>query len=103
MVYYSKAEREKGKNYFPALAKMLEQMQVYSEQADQGILIEGEEHFHGGDYDAEGDGRMALTFGIAGLIAAETITIENADCANDVYPGFWDEFHKYTKGQVRFA
>ena len=100
IIHYGKDERAKIADPLPAIAEMLKKMEIYIERADQGLLIEGDEHFHGGAYDPGGDPRMALALGVAGLIAAETLTVENAECVDSVYPGFWDALKRHTGGEV---
>ena len=102
IVRLPRSERDKQAELFAATKKMLDQMEIYFEEADEGLLIEGDEHFHGGEYDAAGDPRMALALGVAGLIAAETIAVNNAECVESLYPGFWDELKRHTGGEVVF-
>jgi 3-phosphoshikimate 1-carboxyvinyltransferase len=100
IILYGKEERAGVDDPFPAIVNMLRVMDVYMEQADKGLLIEGGEHFHGGDYDAAGDPRMALALGVAGLISAEPLSVQNAECVDALYPGFWDALQRHTGGEV---
>ncbi len=49
--------------------------------------------------DSHNDHRIAMAFGIAGIIAGET-TVENADCVNKTYPRFWQDL-KCLGGKVK--
>jgi 3-phosphoshikimate 1-carboxyvinyltransferase len=40
--------------------------------------------------DAAGDHRLAMLGGIAGLVSRHGVTIENADCVDVSFPGFFD-------------
>jgi 3-phosphoshikimate 1-carboxyvinyltransferase len=100
IIYLDKEARAKIADPFPGIIQMLKIMDVYMEQADQGILIEGGEHFHGGDYDTGGDPRLALALGVAGLISAEPLSLNNAECVDALYPGFWDALKRNTGSEV---
>jgi 3-phosphoshikimate 1-carboxyvinyltransferase len=44
---------------------------------------------HGGTIEPANDHRMAMSFAVLGL-GIGGITIENAECTNKSFPGFWD-------------
>ena len=44
---------------------------------------------HGGELDARGDAELAIAFAVAGLWADGEILIDNAECVESVYPGFF--------------
>lgn len=44
----------------------------------------------GGTMDAAGDHRLAMLGGVAGLVSRQGVTIENADCVDVSFPGFFE-------------
>jgi 3-phosphoshikimate 1-carboxyvinyltransferase len=94
------AIRAKHPEMVKSLARMLGTMDVYADVVDGNLVIRGEEHYHGGDYDSEGDYRIGLALGVAGLIAAENVVVAKAECVQERYPGFWDALKHYTGAEV---
>ena len=94
------AIRQKNPEMVKSLAKMLGTMDVFADVVDGNLVIRGEEHYHGGDYDSEGDFRIGLALGVAGLIAAENVIVDKAECVDERYPGFWDALKHYTGAEV---
>jgi 3-phosphoshikimate 1-carboxyvinyltransferase len=94
------AIRAKHPNMLKSLARMLSTMDVFADDVDNNLVIEGAEHYHGGEYDSEGDHRIAMALGVAGLVAAENVIVDNAECVEPRYPGFWDAIKRYTGAEV---
>jgi 3-phosphoshikimate 1-carboxyvinyltransferase len=64
-------------------------MGVDVEEFSDGMAIYGTGRLRGAEVDSLGDHRIAMTFAIAGLLAAEgTTTIHNAECVAISYPEF---------------
>ena len=59
------------------------------EQTDDGLVIEGPVKLHQAELDSFGDHRIAMACAVAGLLADQPCTIQNAACANISYPGFF--------------
>jgi 3-phosphoshikimate 1-carboxyvinyltransferase len=55
------------------------------------LRIHGGRRLHGADTDSLDDHRLAMTFAVAGLLAADTTTIERPGSASISYPGFFDD------------
>jgi 3-phosphoshikimate 1-carboxyvinyltransferase len=58
------------------------------------LHIDGPTRLQGGRVDSLGDHRLALTFAIAGLIAAGRTTIANADSVGISYPSFFADLER---------
>nr|MBV6629940.1 3-phosphoshikimate 1-carboxyvinyltransferase [Oceanococcus sp. HetDA_MAG_MS8] len=71
-----------------AMVRGLRALGVSVEERPDGMVIEGQEQWSGGDIDADGDHRIAMAFAVAALRATAPIHI--ADCANvnTSFPGF---------------
>ena len=58
------------------------------EPLPDGFVVEGPTQLHGGVVDSHGDHRLAMALAVAGLAAEGEVTIENAECVADSFPGF---------------
>jgi 3-phosphoshikimate 1-carboxyvinyltransferase len=62
--------------------------------AGDDIEIEGPTALRGAVVDSRADHRLAMTFAIAGLVAAGATTILNADCVDISYPTFFSDLER---------
>ncbi|HUX75303.1 MAG TPA: 3-phosphoshikimate 1-carboxyvinyltransferase [Anaerolineae bacterium] len=58
------------------------------EPRPDGFVVEGPTTLRGGVVDSHGDHRLAMALAVAGLVAQGEVTIENAECVPDSFPGF---------------
>jgi 3-phosphoshikimate 1-carboxyvinyltransferase len=58
------------------------------EPRPDGFIVEGPTVLRGGVVDSHGDHRLAMALAVAGLFAQGGVTIENAECVADSFPGF---------------
>jgi 3-phosphoshikimate 1-carboxyvinyltransferase len=79
--------RVKESDRIATMARGLRALGIEVEEKPDGAIIEGGS-MHGGHVDSGGDHRVAMSFAVAGLIAAQAVRI--ADCANvgTSFPGF---------------
>jgi 3-phosphoshikimate 1-carboxyvinyltransferase len=79
--------RVKESDRIAVMAKGLRALGIRIEETPDGAVIEGD-GFNGGEADAVGDHRCAMSFAVAGLLAREPVRI--LDCANVAtsFPGF---------------
>jgi len=59
------------------------------EELEDGMIITGGKRLKGGKCDSHGDHRMAMALAIAGLLSEKGVTIDNIECVNTSFPGFW--------------
>lgn len=57
-------------------------------ETEDGFRITGPQSLTGGQVDGHDDHRVAMSLAVAGLAAAEGVTITGAKCAGDSFPGF---------------
>ena len=67
---------------------------VKSEGNDNGMVIHGEGRIGGGEFNGRGDHRIAMSLGVAGLVADNAITVSDASCSSISYPTFWNEISR---------
>jgi len=80
--------RIKESNRVAALKEGLERMGIKIAEAEDKLTIVGGEP-KGSVIDVWDDHRIAMAFGILGLVAGETV-INNAACVSKTFPEFWD-------------
>ena len=54
-----------------------------------GLSIHGTGYLNGGSARSHNDHRIAMTLGIAGLLAKNVVTVNGAEVVDISYPGFW--------------
>lgn len=59
-----------------------------------GMAIHGRGSLHGAAGQSHGDHRLAMTLGIAGLLAPGEMEVRGAESASISYPGFWEDLDK---------
>lgn len=64
---------------------------------DDGMIINGGKPLHGADFKTYGDHRMAMSLAIVAQLASGQSTLDDEDCVNVSYPGFFDDFYSIEK------
>ncbi len=80
--------RVKEVDRISVLAGELRRLGVSIIEQEDGFLVEGPARLRGGEVDSHGDHRLGMALAIAGLVAAEPVTIWDAGCIADSFPGF---------------
>ncbi|MBM3956854.1 MAG: 3-phosphoshikimate 1-carboxyvinyltransferase [Gemmatimonadetes bacterium] len=81
--------RHKESDRISATVEWLTGAGVACEERDDGMVIRGGARLSGGTFTSRGDHRIAMALGVAGLVAASPVTVQDADVAGITYPGFW--------------
>jgi len=82
--------RVKESNRLQAMADGLSAMGAAITATADGWIIDGPRRLEGTRVSSCGDHRVAMSFAVAGLLAAGTTEIEGAECVDISYPGFFD-------------
>ena len=82
--------RVKESDRLAAIAGNLRAMGAEVEEYPDGIRISGRQQLHGAKIETLGDHRIAMAFGVAGLVAAGETRIFQADCAGVSFPRFFE-------------
>jgi 3-phosphoshikimate 1-carboxyvinyltransferase len=77
-------------------AKELSRLGARIKELPDGLIIEGTGSLKGGACRSYGDHRIAMTLGIAGLLAEEEVVVSGAEAASVTYPDFWDDLAALT-------
>ncbi len=79
--------RVKESDRIAAMAAGLRELGVRVDEADDGATVYGGK-FTGGEVESHGDHRVAMSFAVAGTIAADTVIINDVAAVNTSFPGF---------------
>jgi len=79
--------RVKESDRIAVMAQGLRRLGIYAAETPDGIVIHGG-RFRGGEVDSHGDHRVAMAFALAGLRAAETVTVVDCKNVDTSFPGF---------------
>jgi 3-phosphoshikimate 1-carboxyvinyltransferase len=83
--------RAKESDRIEDLALALRHVGISCQPLKDGFIIRGSSvRPDGGTMDAAGDHRLAMLGGIIGLVSRHGVTIENADCVDVSFPGWFD-------------
>ncbi|MGN0180849.1 MAG: 3-phosphoshikimate 1-carboxyvinyltransferase [Candidatus Ornithomonoglobus sp.] len=63
------------------------------EETEDGMIITGGKPIHGADFATYGDHRMAMSLAILAQLAQGESTLDNSECVDVSYPGFFDDFY----------
>ena len=83
--------RVKETDRIQTVVENLRRMGVEVIENPDGFVIDGPQKLTGAVINSFGDHRIAMAFSIAGLLAEGETVIENADCADVSYPGFFTQ------------
>lgn len=89
IIHDARELRTKETDRISALVHNLRALGCTVEEYEDGFAFEGNKTLAGTRLKSFGDHRIAMAFGVAGLRIPQT-TIEDADCVNISFPGFWD-------------
>jgi 3-phosphoshikimate 1-carboxyvinyltransferase len=71
-----------------SMAGELKRMGADITERKDGLIIKGPSRLKGATVDAQGDHRVAMSLGIAGLLAKDKTVIKGADCISESFPQF---------------
>jgi 3-phosphoshikimate 1-carboxyvinyltransferase len=74
----------------------LRKMSAEVQEFDDGFRV-GKSELHGAETDSYGDHRIAMAFSVAGLLAEGETTINNAECVDISFPGFFETLETVVK------
>ena len=83
--------RYKESDRLHATATELSRLGARIEELPDGLVIEGTGSLKGGTCSSYGDHRLAMTLGIAGLLADEEVVITESEVVDVSYPKFWED------------
>ena len=82
--------RFKESDRIRSIVENLRSMGASVEEFADGMFVPGRQSLDGSRIRSHGDHRIAMAFGVAGLIAKGETSIEGSDCAAISFPGFFE-------------
>jgi 3-phosphoshikimate 1-carboxyvinyltransferase len=68
-----------------------------AEELADGFVVRGSDRPLAGRVRTHGDHRIAMAFGVLGAVDGNVIDIDDRECVNVSYPGFWSELARVTR------
>ena len=87
----AKELRVKESDRIKAVVNNLQKMGAKITELPDGMVIEGEQRLQGAEIESYGDHRIAMAFTVAGLVADGITTINNPECVDISFPGFFNQ------------
>ncbi|HLB56470.1 MAG TPA: 3-phosphoshikimate 1-carboxyvinyltransferase [Coxiellaceae bacterium] len=84
----AKELRVKESDRIACMKKNFDALNIQTEEYNDGILIYGDQAFHGGRVDSFGDHRIAMSFAIAGNVAKDPVFVDNCELIKTSFPNF---------------
>lgn len=81
--------RVKETDRIAAMVSELGKLGAKMEARDDGMVIDGVEGFTGGEVSSCGDHRIAMSCAVAAQVANGPVQIEDTECTETSFPGFW--------------
>lgn len=86
----AKELRVKESDRIAVMARELGRLGALVEEFDDGLAVEGGRPLHGAVCDSRGDHRVAMSLAVAGSALGDDLTIEDTNCIDTSFPGFWE-------------
>ncbi len=68
------------------------------EELPDGMIVRGPTPLNGANCESHGDHRLAMTLGVAGLLARSETIVAGHECVAVSYPGFWEDLESLRTG-----
>lgn len=68
-----------------------------AEELADGFVVRGSDRPLAGRVRTHGDHRIAMAFGVLGAVGGNAIDIDDRECVNVSYPGFWSDLARVTR------
>ena len=65
-----------------------------AEELPDGFVVRGSDRPYRGRVHTHGDHRIAMAFGVLGALDGNAIDIDDRECVNVSYPGFWSDLER---------
>lgn len=87
----------KESNRIKSMVENLKILGANIEELEDGMIIKGKSKLNGGKIKTFKDHRIAMAFSTLNLISDEKIKLDNEDCINVSFPGYFDLIKSLTK------
>ncbi len=91
--------RVKESDRIGATVRELARLGIDIEELPDGMVVRGGRELVGAECSSHGDHRLAMTLGIAALVARGETVIHDAEVVDISYPDFWQDMEKLYRGE----
>ena len=92
--------RVKESDRIAATVQELSRLGADIQERPDGMVIRGTGTLRGAVAESHGDHRLAMTMGVAGLLATGETEVQGAESASISYPNFWRDLRAVAAGPV---
>ena len=85
--------RLKESDRLQTTAEMLRSLGAEIRETEDGLLIRGKGKLRGGRVSSFQDHRIAMSAAVAASVCQEPVIIEDAECTDKSFPGFWEKLN----------
>ncbi|MCR8745387.1 3-phosphoshikimate 1-carboxyvinyltransferase [Romboutsia lituseburensis] len=93
----AKELKVKESNRIKVMVDNLKLMGADIEELEDGMIIKGKTKLKGTNIETFKDHRIAMSFSIAGLISDGCVSLDDEECINVSFPGYFDLLNKLSK------
>ncbi|MGN1032118.1 MAG: 3-phosphoshikimate 1-carboxyvinyltransferase [Intestinibacter sp.] len=87
----------KESNRIKTVVDNLKKMGADIEELEDGMIIKGKTKLHGANIETFKDHRIAMSFSIADLVSDSRVILDDTNCINISFPGYFDLLKNLTK------
>jgi len=89
--------RVKESDRIAVMVKNLRAVGADAEELPDGFVVRGSDRPYCGRIETHGDHRIAMAFGVLGAVGDSAIEVDDRDCVNVSYPGFWSDLARVSR------
>jgi 3-phosphoshikimate 1-carboxyvinyltransferase len=91
--------RVKETDRIAAMTEALTRLGGLAEAREDGMVVTGVPGLRGGSVQSQGDHRIAMSMAVAALRAEGPVVIDDTDCTETSFPGFWTLLQRLSVGK----
>jgi 3-phosphoshikimate 1-carboxyvinyltransferase len=89
--------RVKESDRIAAIVQNLRAIGADADELPDGFVVRGSDRPYRGRVQTHGDHRIAMAFGVLGALDGNAIEVDDRDCVNISYPGFWSDLARVSE------
>ncbi len=89
--------RVKESDRIAVMVQNLKAIGADAEELPDGFVVRGSDRPYRGRIQTHGDHRIAMAFGVLGALDGNAIEVDDRDCVNVSYPGFWSDLARVSR------
>jgi 3-phosphoshikimate 1-carboxyvinyltransferase len=89
--------RVKESDRIAVVVRNLKVIGADAEELPDGFVVRGSDRPYRGLVHTHGDHRIAMAFGVLGALDGNAIDVDDPECVNVSYPGFWSDLARVSR------